>query len=124
MDLSSELEANMQLYGLELEKVEDVEIKGKKYTKLTSGFLRPDNKKLYFYYDWQEETFTDHCQAYYNAFCAHVDLAVVDWVAARYHCQQWEVCELRSDDPVALIQAMIAVYAWCEMKEELQWKNK
>ena len=113
----------MEEYGLKFEKVEDVEIKGKKYTKVTSEFLRPDNKKLYFYYDWQEETFTDHCQAYYTAFCAHADLDVVDWVAARYHCQRGELGsfnELQSDDPVVIIQAMLAVYAWCEMKEWLK----
>lgn len=113
----------MEQYGLKFEKLEDVEIKGKKYTKLTSGFLRPDNKKLCFYYDWKNETFTDFCQACSNALGAHVNLTVVDWVAARYHCQRGHLTsfnELRSDDPVALIQAMLAVYAWCEMKEWLK----
>ena len=110
----------MQKYGLKLEKVEDVEIEGKKYAKLTSSFLRPDNEKLYFYYDWQEETFTDRCQAHFHVINAHASFAVVDWVATRYHCQRWETRELRSDDPVALIQAMLAVYAWCEMKEWLK----
>lgn len=113
----------MKKYGLALEKVEDVEIKGKKYTKLTSGFLRPDNKKLYFYYDWQEETFVDRWIAYTNAIGKPVDLAVFDWVAARYHCQRGKLSnfnELQSDDPVALIQAMLAVYAWYEMKEWLE----
>lgn len=113
----------MQKYGLEFEKVEDVEIKGKKYTKVTSGFLRPDNKKLYFYYDWQEETFTDRWMAYTAALGKPVGLAVFDWVAARYHCQRGKLGnfnELQSDDPVALIQAMLAVYAWCEMQEWLK----
>lgn len=115
----------MEKYGLELEKVEDVEIKGKKYTKLTSGFLRPDNKKLYFYYDWQEETFTDRGQTYSNALGAHADLASLaafDWVAARYHCQRGDSIfnELQSDDPVVIIQEMLAMYAWCEMKEWLK----
>ena len=110
----------MKKYGLALEKVEDVEINGKKYTKVTSGFLRPDNKKLCFYYDRQNETFTDRCQTYLQVINAHAGFAVVDWVAARYHCQRWEVCELRSDDPVALIQAMLAACALCEMKEWLE----
>lgn len=107
-------------YGLKFEKVEDVEIKGKQYTKVTSEFLRPDNQKLYFYYDWQEKTYRDCRQAYSNALGAHVDLAVVDWVAARYHCRRDEINELQSDDPVALIQAILAVFAWCEMKEWLK----
>nr|DAG70731.1 MAG TPA: hypothetical protein [Caudoviricetes sp.] len=110
----------MEKYGLAFEKVEDVEIKGKNYTKLIPGFLRPDNTKLYFYYDWQEETYTDRGQAYSNAFFAQRDLAVVDWVVARYHCQRGNLRELRSNDPVVLIQAMLAVYAWCEMKEWLK----
>lgn len=113
----------MEKYGFALEKVEDVEIKGKKYTKLTTGFLRPDNKKLYFYYDWQEETYTDRWMAYTNALGKPVGLPVFDWVAARYHCQRGELSnfnELQSDDPFALIQAMLAVYAWCEMKEWLK----
>ena len=113
----------MQKYGLEFEKVEDVEIKGKKYTKLTSGFLRPDNKKLYFYYDWQEETYKDRWLAYPTALGTPVGLAVFDWVAARYHCQRGKLGnfnELQSDDPVALIQAMLDVYTWCEIKEWLK----
>ena len=115
----------MDKYGFALEKVEDIEIKGKKYTKLTSGFLRPDNQKFYFYYDWQEETYTDRGQAYSNAFFTQMNLAVVvvDWVVARYHCQRGKLSnsnELQSDDPFALIQAMLAVYAWCEMKEWLE----
>ena len=98
-----------------------IEIEGKKYTMATSDFLRPDNNKLYFYYDWQEKTFTDRGQAHFNVINAHADFAVVDWVAARYHCKQrGRFCELLSDDPVALIQAMLAVYAWCEMKEWLK----
>lgn len=113
----------MQQYGLKLEKVEDVEIKGKKYMKLTSAFLRPDNKKLYFYYDWQEKMFMDRWVAYTTALGKPVGRAVFDWVAARYHCQRGEASsfnELQSDDPVALIQAMLAVYAWYEMKEWLK----
>lgn len=110
----------MEKYGFALEKVEDVEIKGKNYTKLTSGFLRPDNKKLYFYYDWQEETYTDRRQAYFHVFNSNAGFDVVDWVAARYHCRRDEINELQSDDPFALIQAMLAVYAWCEMKEWLK----
>lgn len=110
----------MQLDGLKLEIGETTEINGKKYTKVTSNFLRPDNQKLYFYYDRQNETFTDRCQTYLQVINAHAGFAVVDWVAARYHCQRREVCELRSDDPFALIQAMLAVYAWCEMKEWLE----
>lgn len=113
----------MQQYGLKFEKVEDVEIKGKKYTKLASGFLRPDNKKLCFYYDWQEETFTDRWMTYTAALGKPVGITVFDWVAARYHCRRGKLGnfnELQSDDPVALIQAMLAVYAWCEMKEWLK----
>lgn len=41
----------MQLDGLKLETGETIEINGKKYTKVTSNFLRTDNQKLYFYYD-------------------------------------------------------------------------
>lgn len=110
----------MQLYGMKLEAGETIEINGKKYTKLTSNFLRPDNQKLYFYYDQQNETFTDRCLTCLQVTNAHAGFAVIDWVAARYHCQRREVCELRSDDPFALIQAMLAVYAWCEMKEWLK----
>lgn len=113
----------MEKYGFALEKVEDVEIEGKKYTKLTSGFLRPDNKKLYFYYDWQEETYTDRWLAYTHALSKPVGIDVFDWVAARYHCQRGKLGnfnELQSDDPFALMQAMLAVYAWCEMKEWLE----
>lgn len=110
----------MEKYGFALEKVEDVEIEGKKYTKLTSDFLRPDNKKLYFYYDRQKETFTDRCQAYFHVINTQAAFEVVEWVAARYHCQRGKLRELRSNDPVALIQAMLAVYAWCEMKEWLK----
>lgn len=110
----------MQLDGLKLETGKNIEINGKKYTKVTSNFLRPDNQKLYLYYDRQNEKFTDRCLTYLQVINAHAGFAVVDWVAARYHCQRLEVCELRSDDPFALIQAMLAVYAWCEMKEWLK----
>lgn len=110
----------MQLYGMKLEAGETIEINGKNYTKLTSNFLRPDNQKFYFYYDHQNKTFTDRYLTCLQVTNAHAGFAVIDWVAARYHCQRLEVCELRSDDPVALIQAMLAVYAWCEMKEWLE----
>ncbi len=110
----------MQLDGLKLETGETTEIDGKKYMKVTSDFLRPDNKKLYFYYDNQKEMYTDRCQMYFHVINAHAAFEVVDWVAARYHCQRGKLRELRNDDPVALIQAMLAVYAWCEMKEWLK----
>lgn len=110
----------MQLDGLKLEIGETTEINGKKYTKVTSNFLRPDNQKLYFYYDRQNETFTDRCQTYLQVINAHAGFAVVDWVAARYHCRRDEINELQSGDPVVIIQAMLAVYAWCEMKEWLK----
>ncbi len=110
----------MQIDGLKLEIGETIEINGKKYMKVTSNFLRPDNQKLYFYYDQKNETFTDYCQAYFHVFKADAGFPTVEWVAARYHCQGVEHHELRSDDPVALIQAMLAVYAWCEMKEWLK----
>lgn len=105
---------------LKLATGETTEINGKTYTKVTSDFLSPDNKKLYFYYDHKNETFTDRCQAHFNVLGAHVDPAVIDWVVARYHCQCGNLRELRSDDPVVLIQTMLAVYAWCEMKEWLK----
>lgn len=76
----------MQLYGMKLEAGETIEINGKKYTKLTSNFLRPDNQKLYFYYDQQNETFTDYCQAYFHVFKADAGFPAFEWVAARYHC--------------------------------------
>ena len=110
----------MQIDGLKVEIGETIEINGTKYTKVIPNFLRPDNQKLYFYYDRQNKTFTDRCQTSLQVINAHAGFAVVDWVAARYHCQRLEVCELRSDDPFALIQAMLAVYAWCEMKEWLE----
>lgn len=110
----------MQLDGLKLEIGETIEIDGKKYTKVTSDFLRPDNKKLYFYYDRQNETFTDYCQAYFHVLKVDAGFPAFEWVAARYHCQGVEHHELRSDDPVVLIQAMLAVYAWCEIKEWLE----
>ena len=110
----------MQLDGLKVEIGETIEINGKKYTKVTSNFLRPDNQKLYFYYDRQNEMFTDRCLTCLQVANRYAAFAVVDWVAACYHCQRWRACELRSDDPVALIQAMLAVYSWCEMKEWLE----
>jgi hypothetical protein len=110
----------MRTDGLKLETGETTEIDGKEYTKVTSDFLRPDNKKLYFYYDNQNEMFTDRCQVYFHVIGARAAFEVVEWVAARYHCQRGKLRELRSSDPVALIQAMLAVYAWCEMKEWLK----
>lgn len=105
---------------LKLETGETTEINGETYTKVTSNFLNPDNKKLYFYYDHKNEMFTDRRQAHFNVLSAHVDPAVIDWVVARYYCQRGNLRELQSDDPGVLIQAMLAVYSWCEMKEWLK----